>query len=149
MFSISCVLVWSQEAWEEAGTMGEVMHLGNPSVRFCSLISSTSWRWWLFFPAPIGKANVLEYEPVLSEATSPLLVLSSSWAVRRRVWDFTCLCVLGDLRYDKGNHSVPAASLACTITLISPVWAPLKKQDLNCHTFYLPSLEFSFNESVT
>lgn len=51
---------------------------------------------------------------------------------------------------DKGKQSVPSSKLGLQYyCFVSPVWPSLEKQDLNSHTLYFSSLEFSFKESVS
>lgn len=50
---------------------------------------------------------------------------------------------------DEGNLSPAVSMTYSTIAFISPVWPSLEKQDLNAHTLYFSSLEFSFKQSVS
>lgn len=109
---ISCIPVWSQETWEETGHGG--------SWYIWEIICKT---WFLDFYHLLEIVTILS-SPALGrqrqqgmdfcrmKQPSLFLFLSSINAVRRRKWDFTCPCILGHQRYDKGNHFIPIIDLA-------------------------------------
>lgn len=103
----------------------------------------------LFSPS-LGRQRHWNMDLCRVKQPSPSLFPSSSWAVRRRKWDFTCPCVLvigGMIReitlYQQQTW------LIVWIAFVSPMWAPRQKQDLNSYSFYFSSLEFSCKESVS